>query len=107
LWATSGGRSCEEVERQGRHHLAHFLFDLHGAAAAFSVVLDEEDRRRLASWIGYQLASRAAEAVGEADPHRWAGDHAVAFAPPVPATAGPRPGPVRKTASPSGKHPHA
>jgi hypothetical protein len=87
LWGSSGGWSREEAERHGRHHLAQFAFDLHGDAAAFSVVTDEEDRRRLASWIGFQHAYRAARAAGEADPHRWAGDHAEDFAPETPTVA--------------------
>jgi hypothetical protein len=86
LWGTTGGYDgLADAERNGRQHLAHVVYDLHGLAAAFSVLVDVDDRAELARWIGFQRAYKAAVSADEADPHRWAGEHGHQYAPQVPA----------------------
>jgi hypothetical protein len=88
LWGTTGGYDGPaEAERSGRRHLAQLVYDdRHGTAAAFAVLDEAEDRVELAQWIGFQRAYQTAELTGEADPHRWAGEHAHQYVPEVPAT---------------------
>lgn len=88
LWGTTGGYDGPaEAERSGRRHLAQLVYDdRHGPAAAFAVLDEAEDRADLARWIGFQRAYQTAELTGEADPHRWAGEHADQYVPPVPTT---------------------